>query len=51
MIAAQGGAAPRGAELGRLLAALERGETATLSGIKCSGGPLWHFAPAPPRRR
>jgi len=51
MIAALGGAVPRGADLGRLLAALERGETATLSGIKCVGGRLWRFAPAPPRRR
>jgi tRNA(Ile)-lysidine synthase len=42
---------PRGSDLQRLLAALEAGETATLAGVKCTGGTLWHFAPAPPRRR
>lgn len=51
MIAALDGPAPRGAELARLLATLEAGGTATLSGLKCTGGPLWRFAPAPPRRR
>lgn len=54
MIAALGGPVPRGAELGRLLATLEEGGTATLSGIKCAGGGAggsWRFAPAPPRRR
>jgi len=51
MIASLGGPAPRGAALGRLLATLEQGGTATLSGIRCAGGALWHFAPAPPRRR
>lgn len=34
----------------RLLAALEAGETATLAGVRAVGGPVWHFAPAPPRR-
>ncbi|HEV2816334.1 MAG TPA: tRNA lysidine(34) synthetase TilS [Allosphingosinicella sp.] len=51
MIAALGGPAPRGDRLGRLLATLEKGGTATLSGIKCAGGTRWRFAPAPPRRR
>jgi tRNA(Ile)-lysidine synthase len=41
--------APRGADLQRLLATLEAGATATLAGFKCSGGPLWRFAPEPPR--
>lgn len=41
---------PRGDALTRLLAALARGETATLAGVKCTGGPAWTFAPAPPRR-
>jgi tRNA(Ile)-lysidine synthase len=44
------GAAPRGEEVGRLLAALDQGTTATLSGVKCSGGSAWVFRPAPPRR-
>lgn len=41
---------PRGAELTRLIAALEAGATVTLAGVKCSGGPLWRFEPEPPRR-
>ena len=41
---------PRGEALQRLLATLEAGGTATLAGIKCEGGPVWRFAPAPPRR-
>lgn len=43
-------AAPRGEEVSRLLATLDGGGTATLAGIKCDGGGLWRFAPAPPRR-
>jgi tRNA(Ile)-lysidine synthase len=43
-------APPRGEEVGRLLAALEAGETATLAGVKCTGGPVWRLSPAPPRR-
>jgi tRNA(Ile)-lysidine synthase len=50
MLAALGAPPPRGEEVGRLLATLDAGGTATLAGIKCSGGPLWRFAPAPPRR-
>ena len=42
---------PRGKDIGRLLATLETGGTATLAGIKCTGGSPWRFEPAPPRRR
>lgn len=43
---------PRGDAVQRLLAALEAGETATLAGVKCTGGSLWRFSPAPaPARR
>ena len=42
-------AEPRGDEVGRLLAALEVGETSTLAGVKCVGGAVWQFEPAPPR--
>jgi len=45
------GAAPRGAELMRLIADLEAGRTATLAGVKAQGGDRWRFASAPPRRR
>jgi tRNA(Ile)-lysidine synthase len=41
---------PRGDEVSRLLAALDLGATATLAGIKCSGGSRWRFEAAPPRR-
>lgn len=41
---------PRGDAVQRLLAALEAGETATLAGVKCEGGPIWRFTAAPPRR-
>jgi tRNA(Ile)-lysidine synthase len=44
-------AAPRGEALDRLISALWAGETATLAGVKCWGGDLWHFAAAPPRVR
>ncbi|MEA3028760.1 MAG: tRNA(Ile)-lysidine synthase [Sphingomonadales bacterium] len=50
MLASLGGAAPRGEALARLLATLAKGGTATLAGVKCSGGALWRFTPAPPRR-
>lgn len=43
-------APPRGDALQRLLRALERGETASLAGVMCSGGAVWRFAAAPPRR-
>ena len=42
--------APRGEEIGRLLDTLERGGIATLAGVKCSGGIVWRFEPAPARR-
>lgn len=42
---------PRGDALQRLLAALEGGGTATLAGVKCEGGALWRFTPAPARRK
>ncbi|HEV7658760.1 MAG TPA: tRNA lysidine(34) synthetase TilS [Allosphingosinicella sp.] len=41
---------PRGDAVQRLLAALDAGETATLAGVKCEGGPVWRLTPAPPRR-
>jgi tRNA(Ile)-lysidine synthase len=44
-------APPRGPDLQRLLATLEAGGTATLAGVKCTGGARWTFTPAPPRRR
>lgn len=45
------GIVPRGPELERLLTALADGATATLAGVKCAGGPRWHFEAAKPRRR
>ncbi len=43
-------AAPRGAELDRLLAALGAGRAATLAGIRCDAkGDVWRFTVAPPR--
>jgi tRNA(Ile)-lysidine synthase len=36
---------PRGEEVSRLLIALENGQTATLAGVKCTGGKRWHFEP------
>ncbi|MBX3561120.1 MAG: tRNA lysidine(34) synthetase TilS [Sphingomonas sp.] len=45
-------AAPRGAEVDRLLASLAAGHTATLAGIRCDAdADVWCFAAAPPRRR
>lgn len=41
---------PDGPKLTRLLATLRAGGTATLSGLKCRGGDIWRFEPAPPRR-
>lgn len=40
----------RGGELDRLMEKLEAGGTATLRGVRCSGGAEWSFAPAPPRK-
>jgi hypothetical protein len=45
-------AAPRGEELGRLLATLSQGGSATLAGVKAeaeSASGTWAFSPAPPR--
>lgn len=44
-------ASPRGDDLERLIAALNAGRVATLAGVKCSGGTLWRFSPAPPHRK
>ena len=41
---------PRGEAVQRLLAILEAGGTATLAGVKCTGGAIWYVAPEPPRR-
>jgi tRNA(Ile)-lysidine synthase len=40
----------RGRELDRLLADLHAGNTSTLRGVRCAGGPQWRFTPAPPRK-
>lgn len=40
----------RGRELDRLLGELEAGRTATLRGVRCSGGAEWSFTRARPRR-
>jgi tRNA(Ile)-lysidine synthase len=44
-------AKPRGEELDRLILGLIGGRTATLCGVKCSGGVFWMFSVAPPRRK
>jgi tRNA(Ile)-lysidine synthase len=45
------GAAPRGEQVGALIARLTAGETATLAGVRCAGsGSIFRFEPAPPRR-
>ncbi len=43
-------APPRGPELDRFLAALAGGGTATLAGVKGTGGPRWRLSVAPARR-
>lgn len=51
-LASEGAGEPlRGSEIDRLVSALEDGGTATLRGVRCSGGEEWRFAPAPPRAR
>jgi tRNA(Ile)-lysidine synthase len=45
------GAAPRGDQLAALVERLRSGGTATLGGVKASGGEVWRFEAAPPRRR
>lgn len=46
----RGDANPRGEDLDRLIARLQRGEAATLAGVKARGGGLWRFSAAPPHR-
>lgn len=41
---------PRGDAVERLLADLSAGRTAMIGNIRCQGGDIWHFSPAPPRR-
>ena len=41
---------PRGDAVQRLLTALEAGQTATLAGVRCEGGPVWRLGPEGPRR-
>jgi tRNA(Ile)-lysidine synthase len=50
ILAAMERPAPRGEDMTRLLVALAAGETATLAEVKCTGGTIWRFVPAPPRR-
>lgn len=40
----------RGRELDRIVTALSGGETATIRGVRCSGGAAWRFTKAPARR-
>jgi tRNA(Ile)-lysidine synthase len=44
------GEAPRGEQVTALIADLGRGRIGTLAGVKCSGGRMWRFEPAPRRR-
>ena len=50
-LATEGDRDPRGPELTRLVAALVKGDTATLRGVRCRGGDEWHFVPSPNRTR
>lgn len=43
------GSALRGRELDRLVSQIEAGSSATLRGVRASGGPTWSFRRAPPR--
>lgn len=47
----QFGVRPDGPALARLMTTLEAGGTATLGDVLARGGAIWHFSPAPPRRR
>jgi tRNA(Ile)-lysidine synthase len=40
----------RGRELERLIAMLASGGTATIRGVRCSGGSDWRFSKAPARK-
>lgn len=42
---------PRGEEVQRLIGALREGRISTLGNVLCTGGELWCFSPAPPRRK
>jgi tRNA(Ile)-lysidine synthase len=44
-------AEPRGDQLTALVRTLRAGQTSTLAGVKCTGGAIFRFEPAPPRRR
>lgn len=44
------GIAPRGDAIERLLADLVAGRATMIGDIRCQGGDIWHFSPAPPRR-
>ena len=50
ILAAMGRPAPRGEAVTRLLVTLGAGGSATLAEVRCAGGALWRFTPAPPRR-
>ena len=50
-LATEGVGELRGREVDRLLSELEDGRTATLRGVRCTGGEEWRFAAAPPRKR
>ena len=43
-------ASPRGDQVGALIVELEAGGTATLAGVKCTGGQVWRLSKCPPRR-
>jgi tRNA(Ile)-lysidine synthase len=45
------GARPRGEKLAAFIARLHGGSVATLSGVKGTGGEVWRFERAPPRRQ
>lgn len=49
-LATEGQGEIRGAEVDRLLENLSNGRTATLRGVRCSGGEEWQFSAAPKRR-
>lgn len=49
-LASEGESDLRGGELDRLLTTLKQEGTATLRGVQCSGGSVWHFERAAPRR-
>lgn len=50
-LATEGDDELRGHELDRLVATLSEGGSATIRGVRCAGGNLWQFSPAPSRSR